>query len=121
MNAINTTANDCSDEPKISASERDASSSNPIETPPVMATIIPAQRNVPGASGSGPVIGRRIRTGGCGMFLRGPARLEQNGADADDHVGGGRDLQRGNHAESPAPAKIRPAPRPVTAPRLFTE
>src|ERR1039458_2514595 len=34
MNAMSTTANDCSDEPKIIASERDASTSSPIETAP---------------------------------------------------------------------------------------
>ena len=42
-------AKDCSDEPKINASDRDASTSSPIETPPVSATMVPAQRRVPAA------------------------------------------------------------------------
>src|ERR1035441_11023355 len=46
MNAMSRTANDCSDEPKIIASERDASTSSPIETAPVMATTAQAQRHV---------------------------------------------------------------------------
>ena len=46
MNAINTIANDCNDEPKIMASERDANTSRPMETAPVKATMNPAQRNV---------------------------------------------------------------------------
>ena len=46
MNAIKTIANDCNDEPKTIASERDANTSRPIETAPVSPTIKPAQRNV---------------------------------------------------------------------------
>ena len=46
-------ANDCSDEPKINASERDASTSSPIETAPVKATINPAQRKLSGMMGVG--------------------------------------------------------------------
>src|SRR5208282_6238966 len=46
MKAMSTTANDCSDEPKIIASERDASTSSPIEPAPVMATTAQAQRHV---------------------------------------------------------------------------
>src|SRR6516162_3966173 len=55
MKAISTIANDCSEDPKISASEREASTSSPIETPPVNATIQPAHvkdLKVTGASGS---------------------------------------------------------------------
>src|SRR5664280_1171086 len=44
MNAIKTTAKDCRDEPKISTSDRDESTSKPIDTPPVNATINPDQR-----------------------------------------------------------------------------
>ena len=44
MKAINTTANDWRDEPNISASEREANSSNPMEIPPVAPTSKAAQR-----------------------------------------------------------------------------
>ena len=44
INAISTTANACNDAPKISVSERDASTSNPIETAPVSATRSVAHR-----------------------------------------------------------------------------
>jgi len=43
MNAISTMANACSEEPKISARQRDAKISNPIETAPVNATTKQAQ------------------------------------------------------------------------------
>ena len=66
MNAISTRANDCSEEPKISASEREASTSSPMETAPVRATMAPAQRNVPGRVTSGSVTG--ADSSGCGCF-----------------------------------------------------
>src|SRR6266705_7159 len=46
MKDIRTTANDWADEPKIIASERDASTSSPIEIAPVMATAPHDQRQV---------------------------------------------------------------------------
>src|SRR5262245_62438286 len=48
MKAISTIANDCNDEPKINASDRDDNTSSPIDTAPVNATIAPAQRKVSG-------------------------------------------------------------------------
>src|SRR3954451_21936783 len=42
---ISTIANDCRDEPKSSAMDREAKTSKPIEMAPVEATIIPANRN----------------------------------------------------------------------------
>ena len=52
---MSTIAKACSDEPKISASEREASTSSPMETPPVRATSAPAHRIVAGEAeiGSG--------------------------------------------------------------------
>ena len=52
MKDMSTTANDWSDEPKIIASERDASTSSPREIPPVMATTAYARRSVPEATTS---------------------------------------------------------------------
>src|SRR4051812_46656942 len=42
MKEINTTAKACNEEPKMSANEREASNSRPMETAPVRATTRPA-------------------------------------------------------------------------------
>ena len=54
IKAINTTAKDWSDGPKINASDREDNNSNPMETAPVSATRTPAQRRVPGEASSTP-------------------------------------------------------------------
>src|SRR6266851_8684283 len=45
INAINTIENACNDAPRINTSDRDASTSKPIDTPPVSATKAQLQRN----------------------------------------------------------------------------
>src|SRR5690349_18399471 len=57
IKAISTTANDCSDEPKISANDREDSTSRPIETAPVIVTMTPAQRKSLGEVTLGSVAG----------------------------------------------------------------
>src|SRR6185436_10028044 len=52
INDISTMANDCKEEPKMRESEREASTSNPIEINPVNATVAPAHRSVPAAGGT---------------------------------------------------------------------
>ena len=46
IKAISTIENACNDAPKINTSDRDASTSKPIDTPPVSATKAQLQRNV---------------------------------------------------------------------------
>src|SRR6266545_8228123 len=62
INAISTTENDCKDAPRINTSDRDASTSKPIDTPPVSATKAQLQRNVFEADVDVGVVAGPVRT-----------------------------------------------------------
>ncbi len=97
MNAISTMAKDCSDEPKISASDREASNSNPIETPPVMATINPAQRKASGEAGICGVLSAIVAPDIATIGASQPVRFNNMAAAPMKILARGGDLQRGDH------------------------
>ena len=62
INAISTIENACNDAPRINTSDRDASTSRPIDTPPVSATKAQLQRNVFEAGPDVGVVAVSVRT-----------------------------------------------------------
>src|SRR2546425_6087680 len=62
INAISTIENACKDAPRINTSDRDASTSKPIDTPPVSATKAQVQPNVFEAGPDDGVVAVSVRT-----------------------------------------------------------
>ncbi len=114
MNAMSTTANDCNEGPKIKASEREATTSSPMETPPVNATIRPAQRKVPGATiGLSPVASAGlVSVSSCAISFR----LSMMARDTDDEIRHGAPLPASGSSRRFAQARNQPAPLPARRP-----
>ena len=110
MKAISTTRRIAATTRKSAPATATPAASSPIETPPVIATINPAQRNVPGAAGD--FRRGRDRRGfrRHHRFWQPAAPVQQYRAGTDDHVGRRRDLDGGDHAvflHQPEPGQRR--------------
>jgi len=114
---MSTTAKDCSDEPKIIASERDASTSSPIATAPVMATTAQAQRRVGDEATPFAV----VTTGSAGLAI--PInRVRLNHPAVAPMMTFTIAVIWSDETSPRFCTSQKPAsPAPTTAPRLFTE